>query len=75
MVIFKLQSTIKILQHLYDDLQKTIINLGTLNAKERYLKLLKRISGIEDLIPQYQIASFLGITPIQLSRIRKSIIS
>jgi CRP-like cAMP-binding protein len=64
---------IKILQHLYDELQKTIISLGTLNAKERYLKLLKRTKGIEEQIPQYQIASYLGITPIQLSRIRKSI--
>ncbi len=64
---------IKILQHLYDDLQKTVISLGTLNAKERYLKLLKRIEGIEELIPQYQIASYLGITPIQLSRIRRGL--
>lgn len=68
-----MQFEIKILQHLYNDMQKTIISLGTLNAKERYLKLLKRIIGIEELIPQYQIASYLGITPIQLSRIRKSI--
>lgn len=64
---------IKMLQHLYCDMEKTIISLGTLNAKERYLKLLKRFSGIEELIPQYQIASYLGVTPIQLSRIRKSI--
>jgi CRP-like cAMP-binding protein len=68
-----MQLEIKILQNLYEDLQKTIISLGTLNAKERYLKLLKRINGIEELIPQYQIASYLGITPIQLSRIRKSL--
>jgi len=68
-----MQFEIKILQHLYNDMQKTIISLGTLNAKERYIKLLKRIVGIEELIPQYQIASYLGITPIQLSRIRKSI--
>ena len=64
---------IKILQNLYDDLQKTVISLGTLNAKERYIKLLKRINGIEELIPQYQIASYLGVTPIQLSRIRRSL--
>jgi len=68
-----MQFEIKILQYLYVDMQKTIISLGTLDAKERYKKLLKRIIGIENLIPQYQIASYLGITPIQLSRIRKSI--
>ena len=68
-----MQLEIKILQNLYQDLQKTVISLGSLNAKERYLKLLKRIDGIEELIPQYQIASYLGITPIQLSRIRRSL--
>lgn len=39
-------------------------------AKERYESLRKRIPNIDNLIPQYQIASYLGITPVQLSRIR-----
>jgi len=68
-----MQFEIKMLQHLYVDMEKTIISLGTLNAKERYLKLLIRFDKIESLIPQYQIASYLGVTPIQLSRIRKSL--
>jgi hypothetical protein len=45
-----------------------------LNGTERYLKLKKQISGIENLIPQYHIASFLNITPVQLSRIRKDLL-
>lgn len=64
---------IKMLQHVYVKLEKTIISLGTKDAKERYLNLLDRHEGIEKLIPQYQIASYLGITPIQLSRIRKGL--
>ena len=64
---------IKMLEHAYIKLEKTVISLGTKDAKERYLSLLNRLTGIEDLIPQYQIASYLGITPIQLSRIRKGL--
>ena len=46
------------------------IELLTMNAKQRYLKLRKVIPNIDNLIPQYQIAKFLSITPVQLSRIR-----
>jgi len=45
-----------------------------LNATERYLKLIERIPNIEKLIPQYQIASYLNVSPVQLSRIRKTLI-
>lgn len=62
---------IKMLEHVYMKMEKTIISLGTKDAKERYLNLLERHKDLENLIPQYQIASYLGITPIQLSRIRK----
>lgn len=64
---------IKMLEHAYIKLEKTVISLGTKDAKERYLNLLERLKGIEDLIPQYQIAYYLGVTPIQLSRIRKGL--
>ena len=64
---------IKMLEYAYIKLEKTVISLGTKDAKERYLNFLDRLKGIEELIPQYQIASYLGITPIQLSRIRKGL--
>jgi len=35
----------------------------TLDATQRYLKLRTQIPNIDDLIPQYQIASYLSITP------------
>lgn len=41
------------------------------NATERYLDLLKKHPDISERIPLLHIASHLGITPTQLSRIRK----
>ncbi len=46
------------------------IRLVLNNASERYKFFLEEHPGLEDKIPQYHIASYLGITPIQLSRIR-----
>ncbi|MCP5062668.1 MAG: Crp/Fnr family transcriptional regulator [Ignavibacteriae bacterium] len=43
------------------------------NAEERYLYFQQEYPGLENRIPQYQIASHLGITPIQLSRIRANL--
>jgi|TARA_R110002033_G_scaffold679_1_gene6050 CRP-like cAMP-binding protein len=42
-----------------------------LNARERYEKFLSDYSMIEDAVPNYHIASYLGITDVALSRIRK----
>ncbi|TGL64701.1 Crp/Fnr family transcriptional regulator [Leptospira sarikeiensis] len=44
--------------------------LLALSAEERYELLLKTRPDIEELVPQYHIASYLGITPVSLSRIR-----
>jgi CRP/FNR family transcriptional regulator, anaerobic regulatory protein len=43
------------------------------SAEERYLKLLKERPKVVERIPQHYIASYLGIKPPSLSRIRKSI--
>jgi CRP-like cAMP-binding protein len=66
---------IKTLELHYAHLQKTNDELLTMNATQRYLILQKRIPNIDNLINQYYIASHLGITPIQLSRIRKKLYS
>jgi CRP-like cAMP-binding protein len=50
--------------------EKREIELVTLEAKERYAIFQKEHPNLEQLIPQYHIASYLGITPTQLSRIR-----
>ena len=49
--------------------------LSTLDATERYLHLKQQIPDIENLIQLNHIASYLSITSIQLSRIRKKIFS
>lgn len=41
--------------------------------KERYLNLLKEKPNLINRVPQYQLASYLGIKPETLSRIRKRI--
>ncbi|WP_343330454.1 Crp/Fnr family transcriptional regulator [Polaribacter staleyi] len=64
-----------ILEMVFLTLESKIYDLSVLNATERYLKLKKQIPNIENLIPQYHIASYLNITPVQLSRIRKEIYS
>lgn len=43
------------------------------NAEVRYQHLIQHSPEILQCIPQYQIASYLGITPESLSRIRKKI--
>lgn len=42
-----------------------------LNATQRYQKFLKEYSMISDVVKNYHIASYLGITEVALSRIRK----
>lgn len=64
-----------ILEIIFNTLESKIYDLSVLNATERYLKLRKKIPNIENLIPQYHIASYLNITPVQLSRIRKEMYS
>lgn len=54
--------------------ESKIYDLSVLNATERYLKLRQELPDIEKLVPQYHIASYLNITPVQLSRIRKELI-
>lgn len=43
------------------------------SAKQRYCRLLAEFPGIEDMLPQYHIASYLGVTPVSLSRIRREL--
>lgn len=52
-------------------LQKRILSLLTLSASEKYNQFINDYAVFEKVIPNYQIASYLGITPESLSRIRK----
>lgn len=41
------------------------------NASRKYSQFLKDYPGLLDRIPHYQVANYLGITPTQLSRVRR----
>ncbi len=52
------------------DYSKLFLSRIKNNPKERYSELLKYNPEIVQRVPQHYIASYLGITPISLSRIR-----
>jgi len=52
-------------------LQNRILSLLTLSASEKYNQFINDYAEFEKIIPNYQIASYLGLTPQSLSRIRK----
>jgi len=45
--------------------------LNHLTKEERYLRLLQKRPYLLQRVPQYLIASYLGLTPVGLSKIRK----
>lgn len=53
--------------------QKRLFMAYSASAKDRYLEFINRHQGIEQLIPQHQIASYLGILPESLSRIKRQL--
>jgi CRP-like cAMP-binding protein len=60
-----------ILESYLGALQKRIIYTHIYNAEYRYLDFLQNYPQIAAKVPQYLIASYLGISPEFLSRIRK----
>ena len=62
-----------ILQNAFIAHQQRIIANMSKSAEERYLEFLERYPELEQRVPQHQIASYLGITPESLSRIRKQL--
>jgi len=61
-----------IIQKAFVAAQKRVINNLSLTAKERYLKFREEYPQLEQRVPQYMIASFLGITKEFLSKIRST---
>lgn len=53
--------------------QESFTQFKTSTPEERYLSLLKTRPSLIQRVPQHQIASYLGIKPESLSRIRKRI--
>ena len=59
------------MQKRYLALCNRLEQMATCEAAERYQLFKQAYGSLEKRIPQYLIASYLGITPTQLSRIRK----
>jgi CRP-like cAMP-binding protein len=51
--------------------QKRVIDNFSMSAKDRYLEFRRQYPNIEQRVPQYMIASYLGITKEFLSKIRQ----
>lgn len=64
----------KIVERAFVASQKRIIRNFSLSAKERYLIFKKTYPKIEQRVPQYMIASYLGITKEFLSKIKSQLV-
>ncbi len=57
----------------FAEYQGLFLSRITDNPEKRYKQLLSRDPNLFETVPQHFIASYLGITPVSLSRIRKKI--
>ncbi len=64
-----------IMEAAYADQKEALASYYTDSPEQRYLKLMKSIPDLFQRIPQYQLASFIGVKPGSFSRIRKCIAS
>ena len=67
--------SIEVLQEAIIYNEKRSVELASLTAEQRYLKLIKDQPGILHNVPITYIASFLGMKPESLSRIRRKLMS
>ena len=68
----ELESACRVMtEEMISNYQSSFTDFKITSAEERYLKLLKERPDLIQRAPQYQLASYLGIQPESLSRIRK----
>ena len=62
---------LKLLQNAFVAHQRRILASISQTAEEQYIEFVRRYPSIEQRVPQSQIASYLGLTPETISRIRR----
>ena len=60
-------------EYYFTYLDNRIKRLFTLSPMERYTNIGKVFPGIHDQVPQHMIASYLGSTPVHLSRLKREL--
>ena len=63
-----------IAENLYIKSNERILSLITQTAEERYLQFIKEHADFMQHIPLKYLATYLGITPVSLSRLRNKIV-
>jgi CRP-like cAMP-binding protein len=63
-----------LLQKHIRNLQNRVNSLLSDTAQERYLDFIKMYPDLMQRVPQWMVASYLGITPESLSRVRKDLV-
>lgn len=62
-----------LLQNAFIALQERVLSGMSETAEERYMNFRRKFAFMDKRIPQNQVASFLGITPESLSRVRRQL--
>lgn len=65
--------TLIFMGHDYGETKDSFAKFKTSSPEDRYLHLLKTRADLIQRVPQHHIASYIGVTPESLSRIRKRI--
>lgn len=63
----------KVIEHTFAEFQQKMLNYLNDSPEQRYLRLVEANPDLVQRIPQYQLASYIGVKPESLSRIRRRI--
>lgn len=63
----------KIIENTFAEFQQKMLNYLSDSPEQRYLRLVESNPDLVQRIPQYQLASYIGVKPESLSRIRRRI--
>ena len=64
----------KVMEKIFSEQQEIMAAYLNDTPEQRYLKLLEKRPDLFQIVPQFQIASYIGVKPESLSRIRKRLL-